>query len=90
MVVHPAFWQVVSRAALGPEDFRLNWSKLWSMWSLDRSAKNTSMISHRPAIQLFQGAALIGKAVEEGPAKLGPTLSCKLTLLADDRWSSRG
>ena len=34
LVVHPAFWQIVSRAALGPELFCLNWSKLWGMWFL--------------------------------------------------------
>ena len=34
LVVHPAFWQIVSRAAFGPELFCLNWSKLWGMWFL--------------------------------------------------------
>ena len=36
-------------------------------------------------IQLFHDAALIGKAVKEGTAKLGLTLSCKSTLLANDK-----
>ena len=35
--------------------------------------------------ELFQDAALIGKAVREGTAKLGLTLSGKLTLLSNDR-----
>ena len=54
-----ASWQVVSRAALGPEAYFLNWSKLWGTWFLDRSAKNTSMICHtllriRPAYSCFK------------------------------------
>ena len=36
-------------------------------------------------IQLFQDAAFIGKAVKEGTVKLGLTLSCKSTLLANDK-----
>ena len=69
----------------------MNWSKLWGMWFLDRSAKKPSMICHDllrtkvVCIQLFQDAALIGKAVKEDTAKLGLTLSCKSTLLANDR-----
>ena len=34
LVVHPAFWQVVSRAAFGPELFCLSWSKFGGMWFL--------------------------------------------------------
>ena len=80
MVVHPAFWQVVSRATLGPEVYCLNWSKLWGTWFLDWSAKNTSVICHnlsriRPA----------GKVVKEGTAKLGLTRSGKSTFLANDK-----
>ena len=91
MVVHPAFWQVVSRAALGPEAYFLSWSKLGGSWFLDGCGKNTSMICHnllriRSAYsKLFQNAALIGKAVKEGTAKLGLTLSGKSTLLANDK-----
>ena len=36
-------------------------------------------------IQLFHDAALVGKTVEEGTAKLGLTLSCNSTLLANDK-----
>ena len=58
MDVHPAFWQVVSTAALGPEAYFLKRSKLWGTWFLDRSAKKTSMICHnllriRPANSCF-------------------------------------
>ena len=48
-------------------------------------------------MQLLHEAALVGMAVRDGTAKLGLTLSCKSTLLADDksvgkadRWSPRG
>ena len=86
MVVHPASWQVVSRAALGPEAYCSNWSKLWGTWFLDRSVKNTSMICHNTSrMQLFQDASLIGKAVKEGTAKLGLALSGKSTILANDK-----
>ena len=36
-------------------------------------------------MQLLHDAALIGKAVKDGTAKLGLTLSCKSTLLANDK-----
>ena len=36
-------------------------------------------------MQLLHDAALIGKAVEDGTAKLDLTLSCKSTLLANDK-----
>ena len=36
-------------------------------------------------IQLLHDAALIGKAVKDGTAKLGLTLSCKSTPLANDK-----
>ena len=42
----------------------------------------SQFVSNTSRIQLFQDAALIGKAVKEGTAKLGLTLSGKSTLLA--------
>ena len=36
-------------------------------------------------MQLLLDPALIGKVVKDGTAKLGLTLSCKLTLLANDK-----
>ena len=36
-------------------------------------------------VQLLHDAALIGKAVKDGAVKLGPTLSCKSTLLANNK-----
>ena len=44
--VHPAFWQVVFRAARGPEVSCSNLSKHLGTWSLVRSAKSTSMTCH--------------------------------------------
>ena len=87
LVVHPAFWQVVSRAALGPEVCCGNWSKHWGTWLLDLFAKSTSTqpVTNTSRMQLLHDAALIGKAVEDGTAKLDLTLSCKSTLLANDK-----
>ena len=90
LVVHPAFWQVVSRAGLGPEDFCLNWSKLW-VYVVPGSVCEehvddlSQFVTNTSRTQLFHDAAPDGKAVEEGTAKLGPTLSCKSTLLANDK-----
>ena len=80
--VHPAFWQVVFRAARGPEVSCSNLSKHLGMWSLVRSAKS---ITKKSRMQLFQDAARIGRVVKVGTAELGLTLSCKSTLLANDK-----
>ena len=40
-------------------------------------------------MQLFQDAARIGRAVKAGTAELGLTLSCKSTLLANDKSLSK-
>ena len=45
----------------------------------------SQFVTNTSRIQLFQEAALIGKAVKEGTAKLGLALSCKPTLLANDK-----
>ena len=45
----------------------------------------SQFVTNTSRIQLFQDAALIGKAVKEGTAKLGLTLSGKSTLLANDK-----
>ena len=45
----------------------------------------SQFVSNTSRIQLFQDAALIGKAVKEDTAKLGLTLSCKSTLLSNDK-----
>ena len=45
----------------------------------------SQFVTNTCRIQLFHDAALIGKAVSEGTAKLGLTLSCKPTLLANDK-----
>ena len=45
----------------------------------------SQFVTNTSHIQLFQDAALIGKAVKEGTAKLGLTLSGKSTLLANDK-----
>ena len=45
----------------------------------------SQFVTNTSRIQLFHDAALIGKAVKEGTAKLGLTLSCKSTLLANDK-----
>ena len=42
-------------------------------------------VTNTSRIQLFHDAVLIGKAVKEGTVKLGLTLSCKSTLLANDK-----
>ena len=49
-------------------------------------------VTNTSRTQLFHDAALIGKAVKEGTAKLGLTLSGKSMLFLGkaDRWSSRG
>ena len=78
MVVHSAFWRVASRAVLGPEGSFLNWSEALGyvvpgsvceehIDDLSQFGTNTSRI------QLFQDAALIGKSVKEGTAKLRQT-----------------
>ena len=45
----------------------------------------SQFVTNTCRIQLFQDAALIGKVVKEGTAELGLTLSCKSTLLANDK-----
>ena len=45
----------------------------------------SQFVTNTSRLQLFHDAALIGKAVKEGTAKLGVTLSGKSTLLANDR-----
>ena len=68
----------------------MNWSNHWCTWSLDRYARSTSVICHsscrvRSRIQLLHDAAQIGKQVTDGTAKLGLTLFCKSTLLANEK-----
>ena len=63
MVVHPAFWQVVSRAALGPEDICLNCVQAFGMWFLDRVCEEhigdlSRIVTNASRIQLFHDAAL--------------------------------
>ena len=41
-------------------------------------------VTNKSRMQLFQDAAMIGRAVKVGTAELGLTLSCKSTLLAND------
>ena len=85
MVVLPSFWQV---AALGPEAYCLNWSKLRVVPGSvgeEHIDDLSQFVTNTSRIQLFQDAALIGKAVKEGTAKLGLTLSGKSTLLANDK-----
>ena len=45
----------------------------------------SQFVTNKSRIQLFQDAALIGKAVKEGTAELGLSLSCKSTLLPNDK-----
>ena len=45
----------------------------------------SQFVTNTSRIQLFHDAALIGKAVKEGTAQLGLTLSGKSTLLANDK-----
>ena len=45
----------------------------------------SQLVTNSSRIQLFHDAALIGKAVKEGTAKLGLTQSGRSTLLANDR-----
>ena len=42
-------------------------------------------VTNKSPMQLFHDAATIGKAVKVGTAELGLTLSCKSTLLANDK-----
>ena len=42
-------------------------------------------VMNKSRVQLFQDAAKIGRAVKVGTAELGLTLSCKSTLLANDK-----
>ena len=42
-------------------------------------------VTNKSRMQLFQDAAKIGRAVKVGTAELGLTLSCKSTLLANDK-----
>ena len=42
-------------------------------------------VTNKSRMQLFQDAAEIGRAVQVGTAELGLTLSCKSTLLANDK-----
>ena len=45
----------------------------------------SQFVTNTSRIRLFQDATLIGKAVKEGTAKLGLTLSGKSTLLGNDK-----
>ena len=45
----------------------------------------SNFVTNKSRMQLFQGAAEIGRAVQVGTAELGLTLSCKSTLLANDK-----
>ena len=45
----------------------------------------SQFVTNTSRIQLFQDAALIGKAVMEGTAELSLTLSWKSTLVANDK-----
>ena len=83
MVVHPAFWQVVTRAALrtGPSFGIVVPGSVCREHIDDLS----HFVTNTSRIQLFQDSALIGKAFKEGTAKLGLTLSCKSALLANDK-----
>ena len=45
----------------------------------------SQFVTNTSRIQLFQDAALLAKQLKEGTAKLGLTLSCKSTLLANDK-----
>ena len=42
-------------------------------------------VTNKSRMQLFQDAAKIGRAVKVGTAELGLTLSCKSTLLANNK-----
>ena len=68
----------------------MNLSKHLGTWFLELSAKSTSTICHillrtRAVCNFFHDAARIGNAVKVGTAELGLTLSCKSTLLANDK-----
>ena len=45
----------------------------------------SQFVTNTSSLHLLHDAALIGKAVKDGTAKLGETLSCKSTLLANDK-----
>ena len=45
----------------------------------------SKFVTHTSRMQLLHDAALIGKAVRDGTAELGLTLSCKSTLLGSDK-----
>ena len=45
----------------------------------------SQFVTNTSRMQLSHDAALIGKAVKDGTVKLGLTLSCKSTLLANDK-----
>ena len=84
------FGRLSPKLVLGPENFCLNWSKLW-VYVVPGSVCEehiddvSQFVTNTSRTQLFHDAAPDGKAVEEGTAKLGPTLSCKSTLLANDK-----
>ena len=90
LVVPPAFWQVVSKAARGP------WVLLFELvQSLGYVIRGSVCEEHiddlsqfatsSSRIQLLHHAAETGKEVRYGTAKLGLTLSCKSTLLANNK-----
>ena len=45
----------------------------------------SQILTNTSRVKLLHDAALIGKAVKDGTAKLGLTLSCKSTLLTNDK-----
>ena len=45
----------------------------------------SQFVTNTSRMQMSHAAALVGKAVKDGTAKLGPTLSCKSTLLTNDK-----
>ena len=88
--VPPAFWRVASRAALGPGVCCLSWFN-HSGYVIPGSVceehiDDLSQFATRSSrIQLLHDAAQIGRKLRDGTAKLGLTLSCKSTLLANDK-----
>ena len=90
MVVHPAFWRVASRVARGPEASFFELVQALGYVGFRSVCEEhiddlSQFVTNTSRIQLFHNAALIGKAVKEGTAKLGLTLSGKSTLLANDK-----
>ena len=90
LVVRPAFWQVVSRAVPGPEVFLLELVQALGYVVPGSVCEEhiddlSQVVTNASRWQLSHDAALIGKAVKDGPAKLGLTLSCKSTPLANSK-----